>query len=374
MAKPTPVTFPFLLLLLDWWPLGRWAPRRVPGAPLAGLLPPPRLWLEKAPLLLLSAASCVVTYLVQAGEGAVVGTGLIPLPARAANAAISAVRYLGKTVWPSGLAVFYPYRAMHDPAFATPWWQWSGALLLLAGVSVAAARAARRRPWFAVGWCWYLGALVPVIGLVQVGGQAMADRYTYLPLTGIFLLAAWGLAATAGGAPGRGLTTGAAATAVLLAALLTARQATYWRDSIALFGHAARATPGNFLALNNLGCALIAARRAPEAVAVLDEAVRANPRHCDAHYNLGNAFFPQERFGEALPAYQRALQCYLGESPRRTPLVADTLANIAASLFKLGRYAEAERFYEALLEIAPDDRDGRAALALSRTRLGKAPP
>ncbi len=180
MSKPMLVTFPFVLLLLDWWPLGRFGPGFA-----ASLWPLVR---EKLPLFALSALSSAVTFAVQRGAGAVTWLETWPLPARLANALVSCARYLGKTVWPAGLAPFYP----RVPAW--PAWAVAGAALLLAGVTALALREARRRPWFAVGWFWFLGTLVPVIGIVQVGMQAMADRYTYVPLVGIFIAVAWGAA------------------------------------------------------------------------------------------------------------------------------------------------------------------------------------
>ncbi|HEY6838925.1 MAG TPA: hypothetical protein VI389_09300, partial [Geobacteraceae bacterium] len=170
MAKPMAVTIPCVLFLLDYWPLGRTAT--------VGAL---KLAREKVPFFLLTAASCIVTYVAQQ-QGGAVGT-LFPLSVRVANAATAYVFYLGKTLWPARLAVIYPFTP------SIPFWQMGGALLLLVALSLAAFRLRRRFPWLVVGWLWYLGTLIPVIGLVQVGLQAAADRYTYFPLTGIFIAA-----------------------------------------------------------------------------------------------------------------------------------------------------------------------------------------
>ena len=184
MAKPMPVTLPVLLLLLDWWPLGRWAP----AAGIRRLLPPPQLWLEKAPLLLLAGISAAITLVVQDRGGAMAELTAIPPALRVSNALVSCARYLGMTFWPAGLSVFHPYPD------SIPRWQWAGALVLLAAISTVALRTAAHRPWLAVGWFWFLGALAPVIGLVQVGDQSLAERYTYLPLVGIFVAAGWAAA------------------------------------------------------------------------------------------------------------------------------------------------------------------------------------
>ncbi len=180
MAKPMLVTLPFVLLLLDYWPLGRFASGKKQAWP--GW----RLILEKAPLYMLAAASSVVTYLVQQKGGAMISFAQASFSARAANAVLSYGKYLWKTIWPTGLAVFYPYPA--DPAAA---WKVGGTALVLVCISALVIFAARRRPYLATGWLWYLGTLVPVIGLVQVGEQAMADRYTYIPLIGLFIMVAW---------------------------------------------------------------------------------------------------------------------------------------------------------------------------------------
>jgi hypothetical protein len=205
MAKPMLVTLPFVLLLLDYWPLGRLA-RAEAGA--TGLAPSGevaggrrakvwRLVLEKVPLLVLAAASCVVTFAVQRHGEAVMPLERLALPARMANAAVSCVAYLGKMVWPQGLTVLYPYPADR------PAWEVAAAAAFLLAVTAAAAALVRRRPYLAVGWFWYLGTLVPVIGLVQVGEQPMADRYTYVPLIGTFIMVAWAAGDLAGGGGGR---------------------------------------------------------------------------------------------------------------------------------------------------------------------------
>jgi Flp pilus assembly protein TadD len=368
MAKPTPVTFPFLLLLLDWWPLGRWAPRRVPGAPLAGLLPPLRLWAEKIPLFLLAVASSAITVHVQAREGALVGTGSLPMPVRAANAAISYVRYLGKTVLPTDLSAFYPH-----PSLLPPWWQWAGAILLLAAVSLLAARTARSRPWLAVGWLWYLGTLVPMIGLVQVGGQAMADRYAYLPIAGLFIAAAWEAARAVCGrrtAP----TAALAAAVVLLAAGASARQAALWRDTTTLFRHALAVTPparpgappNPTLAMlhNSLGVALAGEGRLAEAIEQYRLALAANPDFGESLNNLGRALEDQGRPDEAAPLYERAR-----ESDR---LNGEARSNLGLVMLARGRFADAAALFRETLAIDPVHWTATNNLPVALASLGRA--
>ena len=198
MSKPMLVTLPFVLLLLDIWPLRRfgWMQQNKGPSQARSEAQPARpgirpLLLEKAPFFFLAALSSMVTYLVQERGHSV--TVVLPLWPRLANAIASYLKYLGKTVWPANLAIFYPHPATRYP-HSTQWPAWEIVLagLFLLGVTVAAVRDLKRRPWFAVGWFWFLGTLVPVIGIVQVGGQAMADRYTYIPLIGVFVCVAWG--------------------------------------------------------------------------------------------------------------------------------------------------------------------------------------
>ena len=282
-AKPMLVTLPFVLLLLDCWPLGRMPSPR-------SLLPLVR---EKAPFFVLAALSSVITFWVQSHWGAVVLS--IPLKERLANALVSYVGYGAKMLWPVNLACFYPH-----PLDGLPLWQAAGALLLLAGVTVAVVRAGRRLPYLAVGWLWYLGTLVPVIGLVQVGAQAMADRYTYVPLIGLFVMLSWGAGSLAAKGPLPKIAT-AALSAALLAALLplTWSQISHWKDSETLFAHALEVTDRNLLAHNNLGNALARQGRLEEAEFHLVEALRLRPDYAAAQNNLGILRLRQGRFEEA---------------------------------------------------------------------------
>jgi len=272
MAKPMMVTLPFLLLLLDVWPLGRF-PRAVSRGVAGTFADSGRLLLEKTPLLLLTGLSGVMTWWAQTANSAVESLEFLPFSLRVMNALESYAVYIGKAFWPSGLAVHYPH-----PGFII-----STSTAILAGVGLAAVTAgvlflARRRPYLIIGWLWYLGTLVPVIGLVQVGVQARADRYTYLPLTGLFIMAAWGLGAAARNRPLVRLGLGVGGVAAILALTTVATiQAGYWSDSIRLFSRALAVTSENGLMHYNLAVALNDQGRKAEALPHFQAADRIKP-------------------------------------------------------------------------------------------------
>jgi protein O-mannosyl-transferase len=383
-AKPMLVTLPLTLLILDFWPLRR----REAGT--AGAL---RLVAEKVPLLTLSAASAAVTLATQAASPALGSMQEFPLAARVGNALVAYVAYLGKALWPAGLAVFYPH-----PGSSLSWWRPSGAAALLAAITVLAVALRRSRPYLLSGWLWYLVTLLPVIGLVQVGEQAMADRYTYVPLIGPFVAAAWGIPdaaralLAASRRPGgesadrdRVLRWGlpVAAGAVLLAlALLTRAQAAVWKDSVTLFEHALAVTERNHLAHLDLGTALSREGRADEALAHYAEAVRIKPGNSIAQYDLGAALAARGRDAEAMEHYLQALTL--------DPRYAAAHNNLGILLAKQGRIDEAARHYAEAARLRPDfaeahfnlavafqalgrDAEARAALETA-TRLGLKPP
>ncbi|TMB07957.1 MAG: tetratricopeptide repeat protein, partial [Deltaproteobacteria bacterium] len=289
MAKPMLVTLPLVLLLLDRWPLRR-------GMSL-------RLVVEKLPLLALAAAASVMGIVAGQRADAVGSLARFPLEARLANALVSYARYLGKTLWPSRLAVFYPYPS------AWPAWQLAGAAVLLAAVTTVAIVHMRRRPYLLVGWLWFLGMLFPVSGVVQDGSQAMADHFTYLPLIGLFVMVAWGGQDLLARCPVPPPALKASALALLLAlGCTTWRQVGYWHDSTRLFTHALEVTSANWLAHNNLGDALAREGKLEEATGHFAESVRLEPSNPDAHYNLGVALHRQGRPAEATLHYREALR------------------------------------------------------------------
>ena len=318
MSKPTWVTLPFLLLLVDYWPLRRWPAESTR-----------RLVLEKWPLFALAAVSCVVTYLVQHRGGAVQAFERYPLDTRLANAAVAVVVYLRDLIWPYGLSFFYPH-----PGAGIPGWQMGSSAALLILLTGAVLWAVRRQPWWFVGWLWFLGTLVPMIGLVQVGAQARADRYTYLPHIGLLAALVWGAAEIAeqiccrpgggptgrlksrsGTRPTRGVQTGlvlVACALVLGLTLLSRRQTMIWRDSETLFRHALAVQEANAVAHGNLGSWLATQGRGDEARLHLGRSLALQPRFNEAHINLGNLDLQEGRREEALAQYRQMI----GDFPR----------------------------------------------------------
>jgi len=337
MAKPMLVTLPFTLLLLDYWPLRR---LEFPLSGNRGVMK--GLVLEKAPLFVMSAASCVVTVIAQRGGGAVKTMTAFPLGQRLANAAHAYAVYVIKTFWPSPLAVFYPHPHFNHVLGVT-----AGSALLLLGVTALALWLAKTVPYLLFGWLWYLGTLVPVIGLVQVGDQGMADRYTYIPLIGLFIAVAWGSAAV--GRENRALRHAVpAAAAVSLAALflLTRAQTGTWADSEALFGHALAVTSDNALAHNGFGLVLYAKGGTTDAVAQYREALRIDPDYPDAHNNLGIALAAEGHLTEAVAQYQQAL--------RADPDAVKILNNLGVALARLNRWPEAAACLERAVRLSPE--------------------
>jgi len=289
LSKPMLVTLPLLMLLLDWWPLARKESPR-------------RLILEKLPLLALSGLAAAAAVWAQRQNASMAGLDQLPLSWRLSNAAVSYIRYLAKMAWPTKLAVFYPF-----PLHGTPAWQAAGCLLLLAAISWTAFAVRSRSPWLAVGWAWYVVSLLPVIGIVQVGMQAMADRYLYLPMIGLLIALAWSCEA-------RFLVP---ATALVAAAcgVLSWRQVHYWQDGVALFTHAIAFTEDNYTAHNNLGVELDRRGRFDEALAEYRETLRIKPgdRHgeenyAQANFARGERLMGQGALREALASFQEGLR------------------------------------------------------------------
>ncbi|HKD10649.1 MAG TPA: tetratricopeptide repeat protein [Thermoanaerobaculia bacterium] len=346
MSKPMVVTLPFVLLLLDDWPLGRLSA----GASIRVLA---RLCLEKLPLFAVAALASAVTFLVQRAGGAVGTLEKYPLGARIANALVAYVRYLKILVWPSRLAIFYPH-----PGSSLPKLEVVGAGLLLAAISAGAILMRRRAPYVFVGWFWFVGTLVPVIGLVQVGNQALADRYTYVPFVGLFLAVAWGVEALVAAWPRQRLALAACAGASLLAfAVVSAAQVRRWKDSETLFLHAIAVTPPNIVARNNLGNYYNETNRPAEALPHLYEALGINPRSWEAYNNLGHSLFELGRYEEAGAHFAEALRLHPGD--------AAALNNLARVRFVQGEIPLSARFYRAAVTAAPEAADVRLRYAVA---------
>lgn len=342
MSKPMVVTLPFVLLLLDYWPLGL-VDRAAPVAAMARSLV--RLAFEKLPLFLLSAVLCGVTlFLHIRGHNLALGEKVPPL-ARCANAAVVYLTYLAEMVWPADLAVYYPH------PLTRPGWQVAGSLLVLLGITGFALLEARRRPYLIVGWLWYVGTLVPVIGLVQSGSLAHADRYTYLPLTGVFIMLAFGLRDLAGK---RGLGTAfsiplpfkAAVPVVLLLMACAIHQARYWADSETLFRRAQAVTRPNPVSHNNLGVALLSRGDREAALAQFRKALELDPGYARAITNVGLVLSEEGRHAEAVSRHREAIAL----KPRHP----GGHMNLAVALAKLGRAEEAEAEYREVLRLDPD--------------------
>jgi tetratricopeptide (TPR) repeat protein len=372
MAKPMLVTWPVVLLLLDLWPLNRIGtvpgdnePQRLANkkaiASELKRLTFGRAVLEKIPLLLLSAASSVVTYTVQQAGGAVGSTELIPIGARLANALVAYVRYLGKTFWPSRLSVLYPY-----PGEA----MWSAleigaAAVLLVVITVAILRLVRR-PYATVGWLWYLGTLVPVIGLVHIGSHSIADRYTYIPLIGIFIIVAWSGCDLMARMPNARwvLRTAVGTTTVVLVALATrtSNQVSHWQSSNTLYNNALAVTPENPVIHNNLGIVLQKKGKLEEAIGHYRAALHIKPDYHGAHNSLGTALAATGQLAAAISHYRRALQI--------SPGYVDAFNNLGIALARQGRHAEAIDIFRQALAIRPNDANTHNNLGVALQMIG----
>jgi len=332
-AKPMLVSLPLLLLLLDLWPFDRLRgvgrserPRRLVA-----------LALEKLPFALLAAASAWTTLGAQTRGGAVSTFGALPFAVRAGNAAVSVVAYLRDTVLPAGLAAFYPYPSEPWSAATV-----AGGVLLLVALSAAAVALARRLPAVAVGWAWYLVTLLPVVGLVQVGSQARADRYTYLPSIGLMVALVWGVDAAAGrlaGERGRRIAAFLGLAAVALLWPATRRQLATWRDGVALFERAVAVTGNNHVAELKLGEALAQRGRLDEALVHYRRSVELRPAFTRGWNDLGAALRARGEAAGALAAFERALELDPGQSEIRfnAAIALDDLGRPADALFQLAQ-------------------------------------
>jgi tetratricopeptide (TPR) repeat protein len=370
-----------LLLLLDYWPLARFeldtGRRRLKGLW-------PCVW-EKLPFLALSAVSSIVTYRVQAASEAVAFTSELPSGLRFENAIVSYARYLGKTVWPLDLAVLYP----HPEHW--PFWQVGLAATLIAAITLGAIRLARQLPFLPAGWFWYLGTLVPVIGLVQVGSQSIADRYTYLPLIGVFIMFAWGAShLTTRLRLSGGVVAGVAAVILCACAAMSVRQARFWQNSGTLFSHAVAVTENNYVAYNNLGAWYMVQSQAQDALSSLQNAfqivashgsgraensslasfgpppsveVVTNSGYASVLNNLGLALARAGREKESLPYFRRAVEL--------KPKDPEYWDNFGQALLTQNQAPQAIECFQAALRIRPDFGKAHFNLANALAALGR---
>jgi tetratricopeptide (TPR) repeat protein len=354
MSKPMVVTLPFVLLLLDYWPLKRFVPLATPGdvsetksAGWRSYRPVViRMMVEKLPLFMLSAASCMQTANIGSstiGSSTVFeGNKSLPIILRISNAMVSYVAYIWQMVCPVKLAVLYPY-----PVEGVPLGEVIGAVILLVFISTVLFILRQRHPCFLVGWLWYLGMLVPMIGFVQAGPQARADRHTYLPQIGLYLLLTWAAAELCTGWRHRRLVLGGLATVILAALIFCARvQTSYWRNSESLWTHTLACTSDNFIGHMNLGDALFKMGKVDEAIAQCQMALQINPDQARAHINLADALFKIGKVDEAIAQYQQALQI--------KPDYAAAHINLGNALLQKGQVDEAIVHYQQALQIKPD--------------------
>ncbi len=368
LAKPMVGTLPFVLLLIDYWPLRRF--RSGPSKDETDSKGPSQmdfrkrkfsalgLFSEKIPLFVLSAASSIVTYLAQQKGGGLKSIEAYPLATRVVNAMVSYAGYIRKLVWPEGMAFFYPYPETF------PIWEVVGSILLLSCISFLVVRYARKNPFLLVGWLWYLGTLVPVIGLIQVGNQAMADRYTYIPLVGLFIMVGMGFPCLLGRWRYRKVFLGASmGLTLLLLMIITRLQIDHWRNNFTLFEHALQVTSDNFLAHNNLGVAVAEQGKIEEAIAHYREAIRIKPNYLDAHYNLGVNLTKQGRYEEAMDHYREAL--------RISPHDAETHNKVGILLAREGKHREALGHFAEALQFKPGFAAARYNLGLALAEQGE---
>jgi hypothetical protein len=363
MSKSMLVTLPIVLLLLDFWPLRRVAgwtgDKKIKG------LSWRQLAIEKAPLLAFSAAISVVTFLAQKHGGAVGTLDAYPLGVRLANALVSYFMYLWKMIWPVKLACLYPH-----PGTTLPAWEVACSGLMLVGITLAAVRSARKLPWLTVGWLWYVITLIPVIGIVQVGQQALADRYTYTTLIGIFIVVVWSVCELVPKGSARVPLLAVLATAVILPLSVRAySQVGFWRDNITFFTHAIQVTSNNRVALHNLalaqgdlGKSLVNKGRADDAIAHLREALRIDPtdallhKETSAEYHnyLGIAYGMK---GEMGPAREQFLEALKNDKNN-----TDAMCNLVKMALDARNADEALRYARQAYSVAPNNKKVRLTL------------
>ncbi|NTW49681.1 MAG: tetratricopeptide repeat protein, partial [Chlorobiales bacterium] len=353
MSKPMLVTLPLVMLMMDYWPLGRYRDT-AQSERFSHLIP---LVKEKIPFFACSLLSSAITIYAQHKGGSIASLDHISVGSRIENALISYVAYIGKTVWPHDLAVLYPMPS------SFPLWQVIGSVLVILIVSAATIRVGRRYPYLPAGWFWYLVTLVPVIGIVQVGAQSMADRYMYIPVTGLFVMVAWGVPDLVKGLKYReGILALAAGIVITASAVVTWQQLGYWRDTVSLFQHTLQVTSGNRIIHNNLGYALLDKGRLDEAIQEFHEALRISPDYANAHFYLGLALAKKGNGDAAIQEYREAL--------RLKPEYSEAHNNLGVTLANKGDIDAALQEYKEALRINPNDHDTHNNLGLVFARTG----
>jgi len=350
LSKPMLVTLPFVLLLLDYWPLGRFGDARYRLS---------RLLLEKVPFIILSAIASAVTFLTSQKVGAIVNISHLPLNERIINAIVSYLTYIGKMIWPTDMAVLYPHPGGTTPVSKAVIY---GSILIM--ITIFVVCYCRRYKYLFVGWLWYLGTLVPVIGIVQVGSQAIADRYTYIPLIGLFVIIAFGATELLEERPSGKIVLGVLAGISLSAcAVVTSHQLNYWKDSLSLFGHALAVTKDNYLMHTNYAIALNECGRQDEAAAHFAEAVRLMPGLPDTHDDYGNILRKMGKIDQAIEQYKITLKIDPNFMPARY--------NLGLALAVKGDYEGAIEQYRLYSGKAVDEIDIRRDMAIQLAKEGR---
>jgi Tfp pilus assembly protein PilF len=369
MAKPILVILPFALLLLDYWPLGRFRPGKPAepadstGAAATMTVSPGKsafpLVAEKIPLLIFSLFSIYVTSLTLQLAGSSISTEQVPIKLRIASGLVSYVSYVTKMVWPKDLAVFYPYPTM------VPMWHIVGAVILLLSVSILLLRVWRKKPYLVTGWLWYLGTMIPMIGLKQAGlWPAIADRYTYVPLIGLYWMISWGVPdLVANWRYQRTLLSFSAGLVLVLLMLCTRSQVKHWRDSVTLFEHTLRVTENNRVIHNNLGAVLIEQGRFVEAIPHFTKALQIRPEDVKAQINLAVSLANLGDLQKAVDHYSKALKL--------DPHHAGAHNNLGNVLLLQGRVDEAEAEFSRALEIRGDYAEAHNNLGVVLARQGR---
>lgn len=356
MTKPAVVTLPMVLLLLDYWPLERFNWERHPAGK---SVPLSRIFMEKVPLLALSAILSAATIAAQKNAGAFVPVDAIPLYSRITNMFLSYTNYIGKTIWPSQLVVFYPYP---NATLLTTAATICAPLLVL--ISVIIIYAGRRRKYAAMGWLWYVGTLVPMIGLVQAGSQAMADRYMYIPILGLLVIVAWAVRDFIFNRPQWKTAVSVLAAVALLSAIIATRtQVRYWQNSMSLFGNALKVTKNNPVAEKGYGSALFAEGRLDEAVVHLRNAIQTHPGYLPAGNELGKVYLKQGKFNEAVACFNELL--------KRNKNSAEVYYNLGIALSLQKKYEEAIKHFAKALELDPKYPDAHNNMGIALLATGK---
>jgi protein O-mannosyl-transferase len=345
MAKPMIVTLPFVLLLLDIWPLQRLRFNNIFQTSLSSVVSitssrNAKIFLEKVPFLALSVVSSIITLYAQKAGGSVAALHQLPFMARGENAIVSYLLYICKMLWPFHLSIIYPYSS------ANPLWLILCAILTLLVLSVCSLYFFNKAPFFLVGWLWFLGTLVPVIGIIQVGIQAMADRYTYLPAIGLFIAFSWGFYRVSLAGNSRLLYFSVLGVFILLIlSLVTRQELQYWKDGIRLFSRAIAVTNNNYIAHNNLGYELVQVFKFEEAKKEFETSVTIDPSFYIAHLNLGRSHIEEGNIPEGIEQYQTAIKL--------KPDYAEAHNNLGNVLLGIGKSHEAAAHYIQALRINP---------------------